>query len=483
MAGRAMGGAGKMAAGQLARIILQILSLVVLARMLGPEEYGLVAMVTAIVAVAEVLRDFGLTFASIQSREMSDGLRSNLFWVNAAAGLGAASLVALAAWPIAWMYGDERLVLITLALAPMYLLNGLAAQFQADLNRSMSFGRLVVCDVVAGLTSLLLAITAAAVGVGYWALVIQQVSQALLILVISAYFARWFPAGYNRKISIRSQLSFGIDILISQVINFASRNADTIIIGLRLDASSVGIYDRAFQLFNVPISRINQPATRVALPVLARLQDEPSEFKRFVLKGQLGLMHPVMFVMSLGIAFGSMLVPLALGEQWSDAGLPFQLLCIAGLAQAANYAIYWCYLATGTVRENVKLMLVWRPITILLLLGGSYWGVPGVAAAFAFGQVGGWLLQIWWAKRVPQAPRRELVLAGLRGWALYLVPALVASAVVSSLPAASGVLAGIAAYIVAFSAILLVPSIRGDVMASMRIAGGVVRRTLRRNGR
>lgn len=484
LSGDAMGGAGKMGIGIIGRVGIQGLSIVVLARLLMPEDYGLVAMVMAVVAIAAVLRDFGLTFASVQSKEMSPELRSNLFWVNAAAGVITFLLAFAASWPISWLYGDPRLVTLTWAIAPVYLLNAFAGQYQADLNRRMRFGKIVIAEVGSAAIGLALAIVAALAGAGYWSLAIQQVSTALFMLALVVYFAKWLPRRYDRSVSIRKQVTLGFDIFLSQILNYASKNADTVILGVRLDATSVGFYDRGYQIYSTVVGQINQPSTRVALPVLSKLQDDPGEFKRFITRGQLTLMLPLMFIMSVGVGFGSVLIPAVLGAHWEPTGLPFQILCVAGMAQASNYSIYWCYLATGRVRENVKLMLVWKPITIGLLLLGSFWGVTGVAVAFTTGMIGGWLLQLWWSKRLPIAPRKELFSAAARGWLLFLPAAIAASLTVSIVGGWVGISLSILSYLLLLSVVLVASRrIRTDVSDAGRTAMKVVRRTGGRKSR
>lgn len=477
---KAAGGAGKMSLGQVARVLIQLCGVVILARLLTPEDYGLVAMVMAIIGIAGILRDFGLTFASVQSREMTPAMRSNLFWVNAAVGVVAAILVVAASWPIAAFYGDDRLVTVTWALAPIYLINALSAQYQADLNRRMRFGALVIVDVGSNALALICGVAAALVGFEYWALVVQQLGIAGFGLVFNVFLGKWVPRLYDRAVSINSQVGNGFYIFLSQILNYASRNADVMIIGARLDAGVAGHYNQAFNLYSTPVRAINSPATRIAVAVLAKVQDDVDSFRKFIVKAQIAITHPVMLVMACGLAFGSVLVPWVLGDRWTATGPILQILCVAGAAQVSNLPVAWCYIATGTNKENFKLQVVYRPLTIVALFVGSYWGVVGVATAFVIGQVGGWLLQLWWCKRVEIVPRRDLLVVGLRGWGLYVVPGAIAAVVVEVLPADYAVIGGIGAFVASIGvAVLASKHVRNDIGIAIGATRSMVRNTLR----
>ena len=175
--------------GQGVRILVQIASVVVLSRLLTPRDYGLVAMVLAVVAVAEIFRDFGLSTAAIQAKVLTRAQQSNLWWLNAALGLGFGLVAIMAAPLVAALYDEPALTTLTAAMAGMFVLNGMGAQYRADLTRRLLFTRLAAATVLAPLLALGIAAYAAANGAGYWALVVQQLVQAAVGLVAVGAFA------------------------------------------------------------------------------------------------------------------------------------------------------------------------------------------------------------------------------------------------------------------------------------------------------
>lgn len=144
---------------QAVRIGTQFVSIFVLARLLDSVDYGYLAMVLAIIGVAELVRDFGLSAAAVQSRSLSNAQQSNLFWLNSLIGLVSSVLVLAVSPLIALLYGEPALTPITLALAPIFLLNGIATQFRARMNRDLRFVALAAADVLPQVAAFAVAIS------------------------------------------------------------------------------------------------------------------------------------------------------------------------------------------------------------------------------------------------------------------------------------------------------------------------------------
>jgi len=413
--GRTAGrGASTTLVGQLIRIGVQLGGIVVLGRLLDPSDYGLVASVAAIIGVGEVLRNFGLSSAAIQVRELSRHQKDNLFWINSLIGLALMLLAVLCSPLIATLYGDDRLVLLTQVLAATFVLNGLATQFRADLNRNFHFKALAGSEIGAQVGGLTIGIVMALNGFGYWALAGQQISQGILTIIILVPITNWFPGGFHRKTPMRHLIAFGSNLAGTQLLGYASRNTDTIVIGATLGAGPLGLYNRAFQLLLLPLNQINGPSTRVALPVLARLQDDPAKYDRFILLGQTIMLHAVTIVLAFSCAQALPIISIALGSNWLGSAPIFQILAIAGFFEAAAYATYWVFLSKGVTKQNLYFALCTRPLLVAFVLLGSFWGVYGVAAGYSFGVALIWPIGLWWISRVTDAPARAMFFAGVR---------------------------------------------------------------------
>ncbi|TFV96970.1 lipopolysaccharide biosynthesis protein [Leifsonia flava] len=407
-------GAVVMIGGQAVRVIVQLAGVVILARLLGPTDFGLVAMVTAVIGIGEVFRDFGLSSAAVQAKTLSPHQKDNLFWINTGIGAVLTVVTFLLASPIASLYGDDRLRLLTEVLSITFLLNGLSTQFRADLGRHLGFGRLVVADAVGQAIALVAAIVVGVMGGGYWALAVQQVGQAALVLIVLVIVTDWYPRGIHRHAGMKPLLSYGVTVFLAQMLNYVSRNVDSVIIGARFGPASLGLYNRSFQLVMLPLLQLQAPATRVALPVLSRLQDQRDRFNAFISFGQTTLLAIVGLMFAFLGAQATAVVSIMLGEQWLEAVPVFQILLIAGWFQAAAYVSYWVFLSKGLTKENLWSALVTRPLTIGLILLGSLWGVYGVAAGFALGLGITWPIALFWISKVSDVDAKRLFLNGLR---------------------------------------------------------------------
>lgn len=451
------------------RILVQLGGIVLLARLLSPADYGLTTMVIAIIGVGEILRDFGLSSAAIQAKTLSVGQRSNLFWINTGIGALLTGVVAALAVPIAAFYDDDRLIAVTLALSATFLLNGISTQFRADLNRRFRFGALASVEISAQAVGLGIALILAVAGFGYWALVAQQVIQVLFQVLVLPFVARWMPGLPRRGEEMRSFFTFGGPLVASQVLVYASRNVDALVIGRVFGASSLGFYNRAFQLMSLPLNQINAPSSRVALPTLSRLRDEPARYREFLTFGQITLLNIVSLVLALCVAQAAPIIAISLGSQWAPSVPLFQILAVAGLFQAASFATYWVVLSLGRTKRQFWYTLITRPLVIGLIIGGALWGVEGVAWAYALGNALLWPMGIVWLVRGSIAPAGRLFVGALRTIVVYALAAAASYASTMAIPESLSIvriLVGAAVLLAALAIIALVfPPFRRDVRA------------------
>jgi PST family polysaccharide transporter len=452
-------GAATTIVGQVARIAIQVGGLLILTRLLSLEDYGVFAMVTVVIGLGEVFRDFGLSTAAVQATTLSRPERANLFWLNTGIGL-ALALIGFAAAPlVAFLYGDDRLVVVMQILAATFLFNGISAQYRADLNRSLRFAALATIDVAAAAIGLGFAIVLSVLGYGYWALVAQQVVYALLSLVLVAIMAGWFPGWISRKTSVRSFVTYGSHLVVTQLVTYVGRNADTVVLGARLGAASLGVYNRAFQFILLPLNQINAPATKVAVPVLSRLKDDKERFGAFILHGQTVLLHLLVAAFAFAAAVAEPLILLLLGDKWAPLIPVFQILTVAGVARAASYPTYWVALSKGLTKVSMRLSLVSSPLLVVAAFVGSFGGVIGVAIAVASVTLALWPFGLWLYGRHSDAPVMQLFLNGIQAIAGYGFCAIVAYLVMlplGELIYIARLAVGLGGYVAGFAIVVLV---------------------------
>lgn len=414
----AFSGARTTLLGQLAKFVIQVLGLVVLARLLTPEDYGLYGMVLVFTGLGFLIGDFGLSSASIQAREINQQQRSNLFWANLALGAVTTAAFLALANPVAALYDEPQLVEIIMVLASIFTVLAASTQFAANATRELRFGVLAISDVSSQLIGLLLAIVLAARGFGVWALVLQQLAIAMTLLVVLACTSRWRP-GIPRRAPMKALFSYGANTFGVQVLNFVSAKIDSFLIGKFLGASPLGFYDRAYQLNQIPTQQLATPLTRVALPLLSRHQDSIPEMQERLIV--------LMRIMAFGLggvvlfcgANASSLVLLVLGPQWVQVAPLLAILSVGGFFQAVGYIYYWAFLALGKTGLQLKFTLWTRPLMSAIIVGGIVFGVHGVAAGVTVGLVVNWLVLSILA--LPRAGVQSAVLVGVvaRAFAIW----------------------------------------------------------------
>ncbi|MGY2085980.1 lipopolysaccharide biosynthesis protein [Blastococcus sp. SYSU DS0539] len=459
-------GAGVTLAAQGGRIFLQLASVVVLARLLDPRDYGLFAVGLMVVGVGEVVRDLGLTTATIRAPQLTTAQRDGLFWVSAGAGVVLALVTAGASGAIAAAFGEPELQVIVQVLALTFVLNGLSAQYRAGLSRDLRFGTVAAGDLVAQLLAVGAAVTAAAAGAGYWALVVQQLVQGGLVLAWAVTAARWRPGRPRRGTGLAPFLRFGAGVAGTQAVHHLGQNLDNLVLGLRAGPADLGVYSRGFQLLMTPLNQLRSPATTVAVPVLARLQDDPARFGDYLRRGQLALGYPLVAAMAVAAGAAAPLVDLLLGDQWHRVAPVLALLAVAGSAQTLSFVGSWVYLSRGLSAALFRYTVLALALKAACIAVGSAFGVVGVAAGYATAALLEWPLSLWWLSRVTVLPVRALLAGALRISACGTaagVTCLLVTQWCGAWPSIGRLAAGAAAGLATYGVAALVPAVRSDL--------------------
>ncbi len=407
---------------QIVRFLLLILALVVLARLLSPEDFGIVAMVTSIIGIAEIIRDFGLASAAVQAKTLSDGERTNLFWANVGIGTACAVAAILSIPLIVWLYDEPRLQAIILALAGVFVLNGATTQFQAELTRGLRFKALAGADIAAQAAGIAVAIVMAVRGFSYWAIVAQQIVVPVLTFLFTVLVCRWRPGLPRRSISIGRFFRFGGGVFGTQLIGYLTKNVDNVAIGVYWGAGPLGLYTRAYQLLMTPLNQLNAPMTRIALPVLSKVQDDDETYHRYLGKSQLFgcYLTATLFAVSAGLAVP--LVNVLFGPRWTDVAPIFAILAVGGVFRAMDQLAYWIYLSRAKTGPQLRLFLMTAPLMVVLILAGTPWGPIGVAIGCSVAYSLHWGLSLWYVGRVAKVDSAALFRTAMRSVLLVSVP-------------------------------------------------------------
>ncbi|WP_189575205.1 lipopolysaccharide biosynthesis protein [Marinobacter zhanjiangensis] len=365
------------------KLLFQVISITVLARLLQPEDFGLVAMVTVFTGLALAFMEGGLSMATIQRPHITHEQVSNLFWTNVGLGF-LLGLIYIAASPlVALIYGEDRIIEIMCALSLFFLIGGLSVQHEAILKRQMNFKALAVIEVVANLVGVCVAISMAWYGFGYWSLVGQQIATITVMSIMRWLAARWTPGWISRGSGVRSLLGFGMNLTGANFVGYFATNITPFGIGLVGGAQPLGLYDRAFKLTSIPSKQLLPPVFNVFQSALARVAEDEHRLRSAIisLAGKIAL--TTVFVTLVMVVTADWLVAILLGDGWDDAVILFQLLATFSVVEPITTFIAISLVSIG----ESKALLKWKIITFFILLVfvavGSVWGVMGIVIAYA----------------------------------------------------------------------------------------------------
>lgn len=374
----ARGGAIAMAT-EGAEFVIRFASIAILARLLTPEHFGLIAMITAVTTIAERFKDLGLSMATIQAKELSHEESSALFWVNAAFGLLIAAVVAALALPIARFYEEPRLLGIAAALSLGFVFGGLAVQHQALMRRQMMFGRAAAVQLGASGLSTLIAVGLALSGFGYWALVARELLRGALLAAGSWWALPWRPMRPSLKTDIRHHLRFGSNIAVFNILWYFVHNLDQIVVGRLFGAQQLGIYRQGVALILGPIYQIITPVNAVAEAALSRLQANREEYARYYVK-ILGTFCLVSLpIAGLVAVFAEEIIVVAMGDQWLAAAEFVRIFAIVAFVRPAASTVGFVMTTQGRSGRYLVWGCMSAAALALAILIGSRWGAQGVA--------------------------------------------------------------------------------------------------------
>lgn len=377
----------------------QVVSTVILARLLMPADFGVVTMATTF---SLLLASFGLNGfmdAVIQFEEMDQYTASNLFWLNSGVGLLLAIVFAAAGSLLARFYGNPLVRNVAAGLSIGIFIAALSVIHQALLKRAMRFGGTSANDVIGRVINTAVSILLALKGWGYWALVAGIVAQQLSVTIGAWWLCRWVPSMPRRTAKTSEAVWFAAKVYGRFCLGYSTQNIDNLLVGWRFNAVALGFYKKAYDLFALSGSQLIAPLHNVALASLSKLNRDAVRFRRY-LANSLGIIAFVGMAVSADLTLiGNDVVRLVLGPQWSESSRIFELFGPGIGVMLLCGAIGWIHLSLGKPGRWFHWSVVELGLTVSLFLVALRWGPEGIAAAWSLSY---WTLLIpgfWYAGR------------------------------------------------------------------------------------
>ena len=369
--------------------VLQIIGVIALARLLTPEDFGLVAIVMALTRFAPLLVDFGLADAIVQKTEITHNEVSTLFWSSSGIGIAVAASLALCSPLIAWIYQEPRLQSIALGFAITFVFTGLSSQHLALLRRAMKFITVAKIQLLAALAGFTVAILIAISGYGYWALVMRPVVSAVCVAAGTLLVCRWRPGFPVFDSEVKSMLRFGMHILGFSIIHSVTSILDRIALSLFYLPSDVGLYQNALNFYDNAVSVPLGQLHGVGSAGLSKLRSDVAELQQKYEATLSALAFFVMPVAAIMSVTGQDVVVVLLGEKWRQSGLLLSIIALGGIVALIEISQGWLHVASGRAERWKNWGIVTFIARVVGILAGLPFGAEGLAIALV---LVGWLI-------------------------------------------------------------------------------------------
>ncbi|KQP21179.1 lipopolysaccharide biosynthesis protein [Pseudorhodoferax sp. Leaf265] len=365
-------------------VLFSLASTAVLARLLAPGDFGVLAMVMSVVGFVGVFKDFGLSAAAVQAAgTLTPVQASNLFWMNLAVGAALTLGTAAAAPLVGMVFGEPALVPVTMCVALSFVLISLGGQHAASLQRELRFKRKAFADVSGALVGAGLSILLAWKNLSYWSLVWGTLASAAVTSVLLVWLAPLRIQRPQRGHGLRRLMGFGGNVTAFETINYFHRNLDNVLIGRVWGADALGLYSRAYQLLMFPITNLRAPITAVAFPAMSRLRNQPEQFRAYYRKVSFLLALASMPLVAFLAVAAEEAIGLLLGPHWHAAVPIFQALAFAAFIQPVASLRGIVTLSSGRSRDYLLLGTVNAVIVCIAFVAGLRWGPIGVAIGYS----------------------------------------------------------------------------------------------------
>lgn len=377
-------GAKWIGASQLVKVAAQVAGIFVLARLMSPSDYGLVALVSVVTTFAMLFKDLGSSAAIIQTEELSESLLTTAFWLNMLLGASLTGLVCISSLFAPELFDAPLLTPALLTLSIAFPMLSSSAVHQALLERSQQFDIVAKAEIAAATIGLTVAVVSAYHGAGVFSVVYQTLCASAISSLLLWRGCAWRPASPTgwRQAHFLKMLRYSGGLIGFNFVNYIARNADSVIVGRMLSTAVLGAYSLAYRIMLFPLQSLTVVVSRSLFPTLARLQGDQTAMK----VAYFSSVRVVAFVVAplmAGIYFlREPFVRLVFGEKWGLSSDILAWLAPTGLLQALMSTTGVVFMATGKTRLLFKLGIIGAVLQVGAFLLGVQYGVVVMAACY-----------------------------------------------------------------------------------------------------
>jgi len=376
-------GTAALSAARGIQTLLTVAALPVLARLLGPEEYGLVALAMSFVLFTMAFSDAGMGQSLVRTPPEEIAVWSSAFWMIALLSASLSLLLLAIAWPAAWVFDEPRLAPLVLALAPLPVVQGMLSPALADLQQREKFTHLALADILGALCGVVLAIWIALAGGGAWALAAQQLGYWGAKAIVVVCTTRFRPTFTLHLSGLESHFRFGRDTAMWSLVNFFARQVDPLVIAKIIGAASLGLYSMAYRLMTLPGHLVSGPVQSTLYTRMVLLREDLPALRSLLLIASRALASFVLPPMAVLCVASAPFIQVFLGERWLPAATLFAILAPIGALQAVTGLNGALLMAIGRTDLRLKLTYEFTALWIIAAPFLAFQGLTAVAVGYA----------------------------------------------------------------------------------------------------
>jgi O-antigen/teichoic acid export membrane protein len=423
---KTVSGVGWTSVNQVGSQGLKFLISIIMARLLTPEDFGLLGMIIVFTGFVTVFAELGFGAALIQRQELEDSHYDSVFWLNLTMGGLLMIFFVIIAPLVAGFYREPVLTPLIRVISINFLLTSLGIVQRTILQREMRFNRIAKIEVSAVMIGAIAAIVMALSGLGVWSLIWQILITSAVMSTTLWWQSNWRPNLSFDRSAVADLWSFSSNLLGFNTVNYWTRNADNLLIGRYLGSVDLGIYTRAYSTMLMPLGQVTNVLGQVMFPALSRMQHDRDRVKRIYLRS-IAAIALITFPMMMGLFVVAEDFVLTLyGEKWSGVTPVLQILCVVGMIQSLVATAGWIFQSQGRTDWMLRWGLVSGALGILSFVLGVYIGsIEAVALCYAVVN----FILLYWKISIPgkliSLQFREVMLsvAGIFGCTLFMAGA------------------------------------------------------------
>ena len=383
-----------MLASNAVQLLVAVGSIMVLARLLTPKDFGLLAMVSVLTGLVHVFSDFGLPLAVVHQSQVGHSQISRLFWLNFNWNMCVAVFIVAVAPVMVWFFDEPSLLTIIVVMALGIFTVGLTNLHLGLLHRQMRFGVISLMEAGSAIAGAVVGIVLAWQGAGYWALVFQQLTMLLARAGILWSACRWRPARRRELhlqpgVDLHALVSYGKRTTQARFLNYIGDNFDRVLVARLAGATQLGLYYNAHHWSFFPINQLYLPLKGIVIAGSSRLQNNPDQYRAYMRSVFLALLAIALPTLGFVCTNAHDVVLFLLGPQWLSTVPLLRIFTLAATADCVRRSMTWIYLSEGQTKRRLHWTLISTPLRIMGTLLGASWGAIGIATGYT---IASWVL-------------------------------------------------------------------------------------------